>query len=185
MIVRQKHKAGVTLAEVLAVITIMGILSGLGVAGLQSAVANARIKDAAFNITAFMERTANEARRLNTALCVVREDAQNLGMYKGRCSEVADVGLNNAVRIDGLMLDSPNRILQSGEVNPSATLGNVNFATDGADFIPRRGLSAAPVQGFFAVQYGGQGRYGAAAKVRDHNRFTALMKFDDTDWSGI
>lgn len=185
MIVNQKHKAGVTLAEVLAVITIMGILAGIGVAGLQSAVANARIKDAAFNVTAFMERTANEARRLNSSLCVVREDAQNLGTYKGKCSEVTNVGLNNAVRIDGLMLESPNRILQSSEVTPSATLGLVNFATDGAEFTPRRGLSAAPVQGFFAMQYGGQGRYGAAAKVKENNRFTPLMKFDDTDWSGI
>jgi prepilin-type N-terminal cleavage/methylation domain-containing protein len=185
MLNSSKYKAGVTLAEVLAVITIMGILSGLGVAGLQGAVANARVKDAAFNVTAFMERTANEARRLNSTLCVVREDAQNLGTYIGKCSDVTGAGLNGSSRIDGLVLESPNRILQSGEVTPSASLGLVNFATDGAEFTPRRGLSAAPVQGFFAVQYGGQGRYGAAAKVKDNNRFMPLMKFDNTDWSGI
>ncbi len=180
-----KYKAGVTLSEVIAVIAIMGILSGLGVAGLQSAVANARVKDATLNVTAFMERTANEARRLNTTLCVVREDAQNLGTYMGNCSEVTGGGLNNVSRVDGLLLESPNRILQSSEVSATETLGGVNLAEDGAEFTPRRGLSAAPIQGFFAVQYGGQGKYGAAAKVKNSNRFMPMMKFDDGDWSGI
>ena len=87
MIVSQKHKSGVTLMEVMAVVAIMGILSGLGVAGLQSAVANARIKDAAYNVSAFMERTANEARRMNETLCVVRESAQKLTTYRATCAD--------------------------------------------------------------------------------------------------
>ena len=52
-------KAGFTLVEVLVVVTIMGILSGIGVASLRSAVANSRIKDAGINVTAFMQRAAN------------------------------------------------------------------------------------------------------------------------------
>ena len=64
-------KSGFTLVEALVVVTIMGILSGIGVASLQNAVANSRIKDAGINVTAYMQRAANEATRLNEKLCVV------------------------------------------------------------------------------------------------------------------
>ena len=63
-------KAGYTLVEVLVVVSIMGVLSAMGVAGLQRAVANARIKDAAVNTAAFVERVANESKRLSTVLCL-------------------------------------------------------------------------------------------------------------------
>ena len=143
MVVSQKHKSGVTLAEVLVVIAIMGILSGIGVAGLQSAVANARIKDAAYNVTAYMERTANEARRLNTTLCVVREDAQKLVTYRAACADANGGNKNNITRTDSLLLESPNKILQDDEVTAAAILGGVNLVTNGAEFTPRHGLSAA------------------------------------------
>ena len=48
-------KKGFTLVEVLTVVIIIGILSAAGYAGLQRAIANSRIKDAAFNMAAFME----------------------------------------------------------------------------------------------------------------------------------
>ena len=64
-------KRGVTLVEVLAVVTIMGILSGIGVAGLRNAMMNSRIKDAGINVTAFMERAANEATLINSNACVM------------------------------------------------------------------------------------------------------------------
>ena len=67
------RKLGFTLVEVLVVVAIMGILSGIGVASLRSAVANSRIKDAGINVTAFMQRAANEATRLNEKL------EQNIG----------------------------------------------------------------------------------------------------------
>ena len=63
-------KAGYTLVEVLVVVSIMGILSAMGVAGLQRAVANARIKDAAVNTAAFVERVANLANQRNEVLCL-------------------------------------------------------------------------------------------------------------------
>ena len=185
MIVSQKHKAGVTLMEVMAVVAIMGILSGLGVAGLRSAVANARIKDAAYNVTAFMERTANEARRLNTTLCVVRDNAQKLVTYIGTCAVANGGNKNSLTKTDSLILESPNRILQNNEVTAAAILGGVNLVSNGAEVTPRQGLSAAPFQGFIAVQYGGDGRYGAAAKVSTKNAFVPMMKFDDGNWSGL
>jgi prepilin-type N-terminal cleavage/methylation domain-containing protein len=178
-------KRGVTLIELLTVIAIMGILSGLGVAGLRSAVANARIKDAAFNVTAYMERTANDARRLNAALCVVRENAQKLITFQGTCDDANGANKNNLLRTDSLILDVPNRILQDGEVTAADILGGTNLITSGAQFIPKQGLSAAPYQGFIAIQYGTDGRYGAAAKVSTKNAFVPLMKFDDGNWFGI
>ena len=185
MIVSQKHKSGVTLMEVMAVVAIMGILSGLGVAGLRSAVANARIKDAAYNVTAFMERTANEARRLNTTLCVVREDAQKLVTYQAVCTAAIGDGKSSLTKTDSLILEYPNKILQDGEINAADILGGVNLVTEGAEFTPRQGLSTAPFHGFIAVQYGGDGRFGAAAKVSVKNSFVPMMKFEDGNWSEL
>ena len=84
-LMRDMHsKAGITLTEVVLVVAVMGILSGMGVSGFQRAIANARTKDAAYNIAAFMEWTANEARRLSTTLCV-KVDPNNRHPYTGRC----------------------------------------------------------------------------------------------------
>lgn len=179
----RRHCSGVTLVELLVVISIMGILSGIGVAGLRSAVANARIKDAAFNIASFMERTANDARRLSTTLCVLRMDAQKLVTYVGECATVKGAAnKNDLTKTDSLILDTPNKILQDGEVTAVEALGDVNLVTDGAEFKPRQGLSAAPAKGFIAVQYGGDGRYGAAAKTNMRNSFFPMMKFDEGNW---
>jgi len=176
-------KRGVTLMEVMAVVAIMGILSGLGVAGLRSAVANARIKDAAYNVTAFMERTANEARRQNTTLCVVKESNQKLVTFVANCTDANTASKKASLtRTDSLILESPNRILTKNEVTAADILGGTNLVENGAEFTPRQGLSAAPFQGFIAIQYGGDGRYGAAAKVKAKNAFVPKMKFDDGDW---
>ena len=83
------------------------------------------------------------------------------------------------------MLESPNKILQANEVTAADILGGVNLVTNGAEFTPRQGLSAAPYQGFIAVQYGGDGRFGAAAKVKSKNAFVPMMKYDDGSWFGI
>ena len=185
MLNRSKHKAGYTLIEVMAVVTILGILSGMGVAGLRSAIANARIKDAAYNVTAYMERTANEARRMNAVLCVIREDDQTLATYKGACDDATGDGNGGLEKIDELKLDSPNQILQDNEVTASTILGGTNLVTAGAEFSPRLGLSAAPSEGFIAIQYGSRGLYGAAAKVKSKNAFVPMMKFDEGSWFGI
>ena len=178
----RRRCAGVTMVELAAVIAIMGILAGLGVSKLQGAIANANIKDATYNVTAFMERTANEARRLSTTLCVQVDanSAQKLVAYSSSCASVA-----SANRVDSIVIETPNRILADNEVNATAAIGNVNFATSGAEFRPKQGLSAAPPQGFFAVQYGGKGVFGASVKLKDRNSFIPMMKFEDTDWSGI
>ena len=184
MIVSQKHKSGVTLMEVMAVVAIMGILSGLGVAGLRSAVANARIKDAAYNVTAFMERAANDARRLNTPLCVKRDGENKLVIYKSVCTAT-----QNAEKIDELKLDSPTKLINStvtsAKFKDAENKDMTNWYDNGADFTPRVGLSAAPSAGYYAVQYGGQGLYGAALKSKTKNSFEPMMKFDEGSWSKL
>ena len=169
--------------EVMAVVAIMGILSGLGVASLRDAIANARIKDAAYNVSAFMERTANEARRLNTTLCV-KKDASNsrkLITYRSACN-ASSLG----PEVDSFVLDPPTTFIDE-DVNGADFTDLDNWAVApednvGATFTPRAGLSAAPFAGYFAVQYGGKGLYGAALKTRAKNAFEPMMKFDNGSW---
>ncbi len=172
-------KAGMTLSEVVLVIAIMGILSGMGVSGFQSAIANARTKDAAYNIASFMEWTANESRRLSATLCVKVDpnNAKLLIAYNGSCS-------NTTGAIDTLILEGACRVI-SGATCHAEAIGNTNFATNGAEFIPKQGLSAAPTEGFFAVQYGNREIRGAAAKASNQNNFSPLMSFEDCLWTGI
>jgi len=183
MIVSQKHKSGVTLMEVMAVVAIMGILSGLGVAGLRSAVANARIKDAAYNVTAFMERTANEARRVNGTLCAKNVDSQKLVVFKSDDCDNID---EENDRFDSLLLESPVQFISSTENNG---LTGDNWALEGkvAEFRPRSGLSAAPIEGYFEMQYGGSDRYAAAAKSKNKNSFVPKVKYSgsQSSWSDI
>ena len=184
MLNSSKHKAGVTLVELMVVITIMGILSGLEIAGLRSAMANARIKDAAYNVTAFMERAANEARRLNTPLCVKKDGNYKLVIYKSVCTAT-----QNAEKIDELKLDSPTKLINStvasAKFKDAENKDLTNWYDNGADFTPRVGLSAAPSAGYYAVQYGGQGLYGAALKSKTKNSFEPMMKFDEGSWSKL
>ena len=179
---RLAHRcSGYTLLELLAVVSIIGILSSMGVVGLQSAVANARIKDAAFNVTAFMESAANEARRMNTELCVMRVNDQKLVTYKCSCD---DSPLHD--KVDSLILDLPNKFINNAvtgaEFKDAKGVNLKNWYTDGASFTPRAGLSAAPYQGYFAVQYGNKGLYAAALKKKSKNTFEPMMKFDEGSW---
>ena len=173
-------RGGYTLVEVMVVVVIMGVLSGIGVAGLRGAVANARIKDATYSLTAFMERTANEARRLNASVCVKRVTDQKLVAYKSACTE-SDVG----PKVDSLVIEAPAKFIGSSMTGAAFTgLGNW-YSTGGANFEPRVGLSAAPRKGYFAVQYGGQGLYGAALKEQKQNNFVPMMKHDEGNWFKI
>ena len=66
----KRNVLGYTLVEVLVVVSIIGILSSMGVVGLQRAVANARIRGAAINSAAFIEQVANLSRQRNEVLCL-------------------------------------------------------------------------------------------------------------------
>ena len=161
-----RHKAGYTLVEMLAVISIMGVLAGMGVVGFQTAVAHARTKDAAFNVTAFLERTANEARRLNTSLCVRPGDAANkLIAYKSSC----DAG-SMGEAVDQLILESQVSVIEANVDDVGGGGINLITSTDAkATFEPRLGLSSAPYEGYIVVEY--SGKRGAAVKEKTKNSF--------------
>ena len=177
-----RDKKGVSLLEVAAVVSIMGILSALGVSKMQRAVANAKVKDAAYNISSFLEHASNEARRMSTALCVKTEsgNSQKLLLYKAACNSITI----QTPRIDSLLLDVPNKIIGNDDCTNKIDLPN--FEPNGAQFAPRQGLSSAPVDGgFFAVQYGSREIRSAAIKYKKQNKFEPSISFDDCEWSGI
>lgn len=153
-------KRGVTLIEVLVVVTIMGILSGVGVASLRAAIMNSRIKDAGINATAFMERAAHEATRLNTKLCVTVSN-RTLKLYKGEC----DNDYPSSDLIDEFNLESANTfITTNSNVNcpelPAAKKTPVSSVT----LEPKIGLSPIPA-GCLLIRHSSSDRYASIIKL--------------------
>ena len=158
------RKRGVTLIEVLVVVAIMGILSGIGVASLRDAVANSRIKDAGINVTAFMQRAANEATRLNETLCAKIEGDQSLKLYKGACSTGGSTKLE---LVDEMVLESSNKFLTGSSAGGTkcSVLGSTEKKNPEASLTltPKIGVSPIP-SGCFLVRYGSTDRYAASIK---------------------
>lgn len=153
----------------MVVIAIMGILSAMGVAGLQGAVENTRVNDAAKNVKAFLERTANEANRLSETLCLkVGTNNRRLFVYKGSdCTKLAE----GSPSLYSMELDNPLKFVTScpdyeGEQNWLSGTNGV--------FKPRLGLSAAPVSGVVCAQYADENHYAVALKSADVNYIEAL-----------
>lgn len=165
-------KKGFTLVEVLTVVIIIGILSAAGYAGLQRAIANSRIKDAAFNMAAFMETASNKARQLNDTVCVKKISDQVLGMYEGACENASD-------EIERLEMVVGVKI-----VGTSVEGYDVSNLSDGADFVPRFGLSAVP-SGYFLAQYGNDDLYGIAVKYKNKNAVVPRVSYDGSSWSDL
>ena len=153
-------KRGVTLVEVLVVVTIMGILSGIGVAGLRNAMMNSRIKDAGINVTAFMERAANEATRLNSKACVT-VSGKTLKLYKGACN----VKHANTDLIDDFTLESANTFLTTGSsVNCPDLPAAKKAPASSVPLEPKIGLSPVPA-GCLLVRYSSSDRYASIIKL--------------------
>lgn len=174
-------KSGYTLVELLTVIAIIGILSSLGYSNFHRAVAIARTKDAAYNITAFMEKVANETRRINDTLCLKKETSNKLIVFKSSCENVD----GNSIRFDSLMIDPPVKINTTTDNNG---LEGPNFGISDAQFVPRPGvgLSCSPFEGYVEVQYGGMDLYGAAAKTKRKNSYTPKIKYSGSaSWSDL
>jgi prepilin-type N-terminal cleavage/methylation domain-containing protein len=167
----RKMKAGYTLVEVLVVVSIMGILSSIGVAGLQRAVANARIKDAARNTAAFVERVSALAAQRNEVLClkVFDSDLQQIVVYRDtierNCSQPKG-------KIDSLRIDSPAKFVPSGEGCPTTMKSWINDDLSPSSmkaFDPHRyiGLSSMPLSGGICIRYGTMNIYGAASNDKN------------------
>ena len=167
MLKHSSKKSGFTLVEVVVVVAIMGILTTMGVAGLRGAVLNARMKDCAVNVTAFLERIANESNRMSKRLCVkvAHDTEQELQVFEpvdGSCNVSEPPAL-----FDIFTLESPARF---GCDKSMVSLDD--FGTDrssGVMFVPRIGLSAAPLEGFLCMQYGNDYVFARAQKERNNN----------------
>jgi prepilin-type N-terminal cleavage/methylation domain-containing protein len=163
MLNRGSKKSGYTLVEVLVVVSIMGILSGLGVAGLRGAVINSRMKDCALNTTAFLERMANEANRISKRLCIVADNDQRLTAYiNDDCTD-----MSAAEVFDSFVLEAPAKFGCDNQITIDYDGGD--WSQDGAVFVPRIGLSAAPAEGYVCMQYGSSTVYAMAHKMKNNN----------------
>ena len=151
----------------------MGILAGVGVSNLRGAIMNSRIKDAGINVTAYMERAANEAIRLNTKLCVVAS-GKTITTYKGECSET----LAAANQIDQMTLESINSFVTTGVSCPE--LSGTNPASS-MQLVPKIGVSAIP-SGCFMIRYGSSDHYAAA--VKQSTKFSMFYKLSYNSGSG-
>lgn len=174
-LVKRGAKSGYTLVEVLVVVIIMGILSAMGVAGLQGAVANARVKDAAINTAAFVERAANLSTQLNEVLCLKVPTGNTQKIYV-----VRDVAAKNCVSpsggiVDSLEIEAPNQFVSKN--NGCPVIGDW-FSSYGV-FKPRLGLSAMPREGGICIQYGNQSVYGAVRKDPSKNHVIPMWKVTD------
>ncbi|SHH07001.1 prepilin-type N-terminal cleavage/methylation domain-containing protein [Fibrobacter sp. UWCM] len=156
------RKLGFTLVEVLVVVAIMGILSGIGVASLRSAVANSRIKDAGINVTAFMQRAANEATRLNEKLAVnVESGNKTLRLYKCNAVDGNGICTNFGDTVDEMTLESSNAFVTDKNC-PDLTGAKTTPATV-VTLVPKIGVSPIPTS-CLMVRYGGTDRYAVSIK---------------------
>lgn len=175
MQIAKSGKLGYTLVEVLVVVSIIGILSSMGVVGLQRAVANARIKDAAVNTAAFLEQVANKSNRMGSLLCVVQApgNAQKLLVYKAPNTDNCGGTL-----VDSLVLDAPNQFVSAATCGLPTNIPDWRVSTDADNrfFKPRVGLSAAPFEGGVCIQYGSRDLFGAAYKEKKSNRIKPQWK---------
>ena len=187
-------KSGYTLVEVLVVVIIMGVLSTMGVAGLQRAVANARIKDAAINTAAFVESVANLSTQRSEKLCLGVADCLSDGNPK-KCRTLIVVAaapdptsshINcNSTKpgiIDRFSLDAPSVFISGGSGCPTDMLSWLSTGSSvnpNAMFEPRLGLSAMPPEGMVCIKYGDSDVYGAVRKTKVLNRVVPMWKVGD------
>ena len=181
-------KAGYTLVEVLVVVVIMGILSTMGVVGLQRAVANARIKDAAVNTSAFIERVGNEAIRMSAEICLAKSGDQKILVYK-----VDSKTECHGTRIDSLVIDYPNKFTTMSACGMPAGVPDLltTGEVDKRFFKPKTGLSAVPVEGAICIQHGNDQLFGAARKLKTSNSVRPQWKIGNdvtangADWMDL
>ena len=177
-------KAGYTLVEVLVVVSIMGILSAMGVAGLQRAVANARVKDAAINTAAFVERVANLANQRNEVLCLRVDPHSDQTLLVVRDDGTKDCTSPHDGVIAEFSIDEPCKFVSLATCRGVETDWFSKAYSANTAFKPRLGLSAAPPHGGICIQYGSDAVYGAVVKEQNLNKVKPMWKVGDLPAAG-
>lgn len=171
-------KKGFTMTELLVVVAIMGILSSMGVVSLHGAVVNNRVRDAAINVTAYLERVASETNRLSQKVCVSMDASlHTIYAYKGECSPSKE-----GPRISEYTLDGGLQF----EIPPTCCdVSNKAEWMNGVQYEPRFGLSAMPVDGCVQVRYGTTEKRACALKKKDKNNAIPQISFDGNNWTDL
>lgn len=177
MLHSREMKKGFTMAEILVVLAIMGVLSAMGISALRDAIVNNRVKDASLNVAAYLERVANETNRISDKVCVKRK-GQKIYAAKGSCEKATEQNKISSYTLEGI-LDFDLSVTGDG--------CTVNWlATNGAQFEPRFGLSAAPVEGCIVVKYGSGKKFARILKLKTKNNIVPQISYDSTKtWTGL
>lgn len=175
-------KKGFTMTELLVVVAIMGILSSMGVVSLHGAVVNNRVRDAAVNVTAYLERVASETNRLSQKVCVSMDASlHTIYAYKGECSPSKEGPRISEYSLEGAL---------QFKLNPSncCTFGAAGawWEQGGAQYEPRFGLSAMPLEGCVVVQYGNSDKMACAMKKKEKNNAIPRVSYDNgSTWTNL
>ncbi len=180
------YAKGFTLVEVLVVVIIIGVLSSMGVAGLQGAVQNNRVRDAAVNVAAFLEKASTIARQTSDSLCVEAANGSStitLRKTAGGCQGDVVESMN----LEGGVFFRSSASGVSSPVSGATT----NLSGKSAYFIPRLGLNSfrgsnlsdQSNEGYFLMQYTTSGKWAGVAKVPTDNRFRSYTY--NGGWSAL